>query len=98
MSDPTNAEIMKAIKDLEGSVNTLSSKFGDMQDAFLDNDIGKKDYDGHRRDHAIRRDNEKHFAQLKMAGAMRVVGAAAILGVTIFGTGLSAYLKQLLGV
>ncbi len=97
MSEPTNTEIMKAIKDLEDSVKDLSSKFGDMQDAFLDNDIGKKDYDGHRRDHAIRRDNAKHFAQLKLAGAMRVVGAAAVFAIAIFGTGFSAYMQKFLG-
>jgi hypothetical protein len=88
--DPTPRELQEQIDQLTAVVSS-------MQDAFLTNDLGKKDYEGHRLDHLHRKKIGENISNMKLTGAMKLVGIMTALIFGIFASGLSAHLQKLFG-
>jgi len=90
-------EVMEVLKKIDSDIRDIKHGMGTIRTAFVRNDLGDPDYEGHRQAHlsAIRKDKE--IDQLKMAGAVKFVGA--VMGVVglIFATGLGAQIQKWVG-
>ena len=88
---------MEVLKKIDSDIRDIKHGMGTIRTAFVRNDLGDPDYEGHRQAHlsAIRKDKE--IDQLKMAGAVKFVGA--VMGVVglIFATGLGAQIQKWVG-
>ena len=82
---------------MQEDLRDIKHGMGTIRTAFVRNDLGDPDYEGHRQDHLARLQKTKEIDQLKMAGAVKFVGAVAAVTVTIFATGISAHLQKLFG-
>lgn len=75
-SDPGCPIRHTALVQLTRRVTTLEQEQQAMQKAFLLNDLGEKDYEGHRLDHKERKDAAEHMDELKLGGARKLVDLA----------------------
>lgn len=94
---PTNRELLDAIIVTQREVVAVKTMLSNIDDAFLTNDIGKKDYEGHRLDHLHRKMRSESFENAKLAGTLKIVGIVLAAIVTIFTTGLSVHIQRILG-
>lgn len=94
---PCGQEMMDVMKKMQEDIRDIKHGMGTIRTAFVRNDLGDPDYEGHRQAHlsAIRKDKE--IDQLKMAGAVKFIGA--VMGVVglIFVSGLGSQLQKILG-
>lgn len=94
---PTNKELLDAILNSQQEITAVKTLLSGMQDAFLDNDLGKKDYEGHRQDHLKRKVRDQQFESMKMAGTLKLVGIVVGVVFAIFATGFSVHIQKLFG-
>lgn len=94
---PTNRELLDAIIATQREVVSVKTMLSNIDDAFLTNDIGKKDYEGHRLDHLHRKKRSENFENAKLTGTLKIVGAVILSIFTIFTTGLSVHIQKMLG-
>lgn len=95
--NPSNKELLDAILASQVEVTAVKTMLSGMQDAFLDNDLGKKDYEGHRQDHLKRKSRDQQFESAKMAGTLKLVGILVAVIFSIFATGFSVHIQRLFG-
>lgn len=85
------------LKKIEGELRDIRHGMGIIRTAFVRNDLGDPDYEGHRQAHIAAIKKAEQLDGLKMAGTMKVVGAVAGAVVLIFATGLSGYITKMVG-
>ena len=95
--NPTNKDILDAVLAIQREVTSVRTLLGHIDDAFITNDIGKKDYEGHRLDHLYRKKRTESFENAKLAGTFKVIGIVIVTLFGVFTTGLSVHLQKLLG-
>ena len=95
--NPTNKDILDAVLAIQKEVTSVRTILGHIDDAFITNDIGKKDYEGHRLDHLYRKKRTESFENAKLAGTFKVIGIVLVTLFGVFTTGLSVHLQKLLG-
>lgn len=88
-------EIKDGIAAIEKRLDSIEHRIDAMGSAFVVNDLGKPDYDGHRRAHIKLIDDVARMEGLKHEGAKKLV--AAIMGAlaTVFFMGAVAWIKSL---
>lgn len=75
---------------VEGDVERIKT-------AFVLNDRGAEDYDGHRKEHAAHAGEEKAMADLKIGATKKIVIGLIGLAITLIGFGIGPYVRNLLG-
>lgn len=95
--NPTNKDILDAVLALQREISTVRTLLGHIDDAFITNDIGKKDYEGHRLDHLHRKKRTESFENAKLTGTFKVISIVLVTLFGVFTTGLSVHLQKLIG-
>ena len=76
---------------VEGDVERIKT-------AFVLNDRGVEDYDGHRKEHVANVQEEKAMSELKIGATKKIVMGLIGLVITLIGFGIGPYVRSLLGV
>lgn len=97
-SCPCGKEVMDALRKLHEDMRELTQGMGTIRTAFVRNDLGDPDFEGHRQAHLSAIQKDKNLDQLKMAGVLKVVGIVAAAIVAVFVSGMSVHLQKLFGV
>ena len=96
-SCPCGKEVMDALKHLHEDMREIKHGMGTIRTAFVRNDLGDPDYEGHRQAHLSAIQKDKNLDQLKWAGVLKVIGIVTAAIVAVFVTGLSTHLQKLFG-
>lgn len=86
--------------DMQQLNNRLARVEGDVEllkTAFPSNDIGGKDYDGHRLYHRARAEEAKAVEGFKLDATRKIILGAIGIVMTLIGFGIGPYLRSLLG-
>jgi hypothetical protein len=94
---PCGKEVMEALQRIEGELRDMRHGIGTIRTAFVRNDLGQPDYEGHRQAHLGMLKKAEEIDQIKRAGTLKIVGIVAAVVVAIFMTGLGAHLQKLVG-
>ena len=70
---------------------------GTIRTAFVRNDLGQPDYEGHRQAHLGMVKKAEEIDKIKTAGTVKVVGIVVAAVAAIFATGLSTHIQKLFG-
>lgn len=90
MQEPQHTEY----KALEARVEGLERCFARMREAYVKNDLGAEDYDGHRRDHFVRIEQDKVVTNYKRTITGNALWALLVGLATITGLGVLDWLKS----
>ncbi len=90
-------EVMEALKRVEEDLRDIKHGMGTIRTAFVRNDLGQPDYEGHRQAHLGMIKKAEEIDQIKTAGTLKVVGIVAAAVAAIFMTGLSTHIQKLFG-
>jgi|DEB0MinimDraft_3_1074331.scaffolds.fasta_scaffold32692_4 hypothetical protein len=66
-------EALERVIALEAQIPVIQAQIVSLKTAFIKNDIGGEDYDGHRRDHLVRKQHEDALQSIKLETAKKVV-------------------------
>lgn len=91
---PANPDIEKEVQDLNTRLSALEHKCARMREAFVKNDLSVEDYDGHRRDHTTRMEQDKVVANYKRTLTGNALWAGLAGAGLLFGQALLDWLKQ----
>lgn len=94
---PETPDFDKEVQDLNTRLADLEHRFARMREGFVKNDLGIEDYDGHRRDHFTRIEQDKVVSGYKRTLTQRLLewgtaGLGLLLGLGIV-EWLRAHLK-----
>ena len=90
-------EVMEALQRIEGELRDMRHGMGTIRTAFVRNDLGQPDYEGHRQAHLGMIKRAEEIDKIKSAGTMKVVGIVLGAIVLVFMTGLGTHLQKLVG-
>jgi hypothetical protein len=84
---PENTELWKFVQDMNERVSILEHRHSYVSTAFPQNDLGKPDYDGHRKDHLQIKEDSKVVAGYKGEVTKTVIGfiAGGVLSMIVSG-------------
>ena len=88
---------MELLRKMEGDIRDIKHGMGTIRTAFVRNDLGDPDYEGHRQAHIQMIERHKFGEKAKEAGTLKVVGIVAAAVAGIFMTGLSVHIQKLFG-
>ena len=80
-------------QDLKARIEVLERCFARMREAYVKNDLGAEDYDGHRRDHAVRKQQDEMEDNYKHKFTAKAVWAALVALRGIVWLGLVEWLR-----
>lgn len=93
-SAPEPEEMWEHIKTLNGRVSLLEHRSGYVSSAFPQNDLGKPDYDGHRKAHIDMIADAKVVAGYKQAMTSKVLGVIVTVVLTLLASGVVTFIAQ----
>lgn len=96
-TNPSNADLFNEIRAVRSAVSNVESAMGLMKDAFVLNDLGKPDYEGHRSAHRSMIEAQKALAGYKVDMTKKVLSWAAGGLFLLFTTGAHEHIKKWLG-
>ena len=82
---------------LNARVSRVEGDVERIKTAFVLNDRGAEDYDGHRKEHAANAQEEKAMADLKIGATKKIVMGLIGLAITLIGFGIGPYVRSILG-
>ena len=92
------------VRDINIRLGRVEQDIAAIKTAFLRNDLGVEDYDGHRLDHrTIEKEEEKAekeaavFTDFKYEATKKIIFAVLAVLTAVFTAGVGPYLRQLLG-
>jgi hypothetical protein len=94
MSDknaPDTAELWQHIQDINSRVSTIEHRHGYVSTAFPQNDLGKPDYDGHRKAHLLMMDEAKVVAGYKQGVTKQILSILVTAMATLLLAGAVSY-------
>ena len=91
---PAVPDFDKEVQSLNTRVSDLEHKCARMREAFVKNDLGVEDYDGHRRDHTTRMEEDKVMKGYKRLITGNGLWAATAAGTVLFGQALLEWLRN----
>ena len=86
------------MQQLNARVTRVEGDVERIKTAFVPNDRGVEDYDGHRKEHAANAEEEKAMSELKIGATKKIVMGLIGLVITLIGFGIGPYVRSLLGV
>lgn len=90
---PANLDFDKEVQNLNNRVADLEHKFARMREAFVVNDLGIADYDGHRRGHTKLIEQDKVVTSYKRTITGNALWAATAGAAVLLGQALLEWLK-----
>lgn len=90
---PNNDELWKLVTELNDRLSIIEHRHGYVSSAFPQNDLGKPDYDGHRKQHLQLVEDSKVVQGYKSEVTKTILSILAGVAMTIFGAGVMSYLK-----
>lgn len=90
---PNNDELWKHISELNDRLSIIEHRHGYVSSAFPQNDLGKPDYDGHRRSHLQLIEDSKVVQGYKSEVTKTILSIVAGAVLAIFASGLIAHIK-----
>ena len=90
---PANLDFEKEVQNLSARVVDLEQRCARMREAFVKNDLGAEDYDGHRRAHAKQIDEDKIVSGYKRGVTQNAIWAAIAGLAALIGYGLLDWLR-----
>lgn len=87
-------ELWKYIKDMNDRVSVMEHRHGYVSSAFPQNDLGKPDYDGHRRSHLQIIEEQKVVQGYKGEVTKTILTAIAGGFIALLSSGLVAFLSK----
>lgn len=82
----THEMIITRLDHVEDKVNSIILKIDQLTTAFTNNDLGKPDFDGHRKEHLTMAVTKKTFEGYKEDSAKKILGIAiTIIGFLLLG-------------
>lgn len=97
-TNPSNADLLREIRLGREEITKLQASVGAMRDAFILNDIGKPDFEGHRVAHRKMVDAEKTLQIYKVDATKKVLSWIVGIALALFATGANTHLAKLFGV
>lgn len=88
------AAVKADVLELNTRLQKLEHSHARTQEAFIKNDLGLPDYDGHRNDHKVRTEEAKVVEGYKRDATKRLLDALVGALIVIFGTGFWAWMKE----
>lgn len=86
-------EIKERLTAIEKRLDSIEHRLDAMSAAFVVNDLGKPDYDGHRKAHLDMLKTAAQMDAYMSEGAKKVIGAVVLALAGIFVLGLGAWLR-----
>lgn len=87
-SIPPDDELWKLVQDINNRLSAMEHRHGYVSSAFPQNDLGKPDYDGHRRAHLQLQEDAKVVEGYKTGVTKTVLTIIATAVCTLLGSGL----------
>ena len=91
---PEREEIWKYLKDINDRVSVMEHRHGYVSSAFPQNDLGKPDYDGHRKSHLQLIEDSKVVAGYKGEVTKTILTAIAGGLLTLLASGFMTLLSK----
>ena len=89
------------VRDINVRLGRIETDVAQLKTAFVLNDRGAEDYDGHRKDHYVRsesaRATEKTMGELKSDATKTLLKIVLTAAAGVFALGIGPYLRGLLG-
>ena len=89
------------VRDINIRLGRIEADVTQLKTAFVLNDRGSEDYDGHRKDHYVRSEAaktaEKTMGELKAGATKTLLKVVLTAAAGIFALGIGPYLRGLLG-
>jgi hypothetical protein len=85
--------LRKDVDDLHARLSVVEHSHSSMREAFIQNDLGKPDYDGHRRGHKQLVKDSEVVEGYQIDATKKVVGAVVLGVLTLTMTGALEWLK-----
>ena len=91
---PANPNIEKEMEELNARVSAVEHKMARMTEAFVTNDLGVPDYDGHRRDHFTRREQDTVIKGYQRGVTVQALWATLAGTAVLIGQALMEWLRN----
>lgn len=85
---PFNPDYCTTVADMRLRIAAVERKQGEMTTAFLLNDLGSPDYDGHRKDHLAIRKAGEVMSRYKIGATEKIIGVIVIAVLGLLNTGI----------
>ena len=86
--------LRKDVDDLHARLSVVEHSHSSMREAFIQNDLGKPDYDGHRRGHKQLVKDSEVVEGYQIDATKKVVGAVVLGAITLTMSGALEWLKS----
>ena len=90
---PVVPDFEKEVQNLNTRLSDLEHKCARMREAFVKNDVGVEDYDGHRKDHSTRIEEDKVVGNYKRTITQNALWAGFAGGAMLFGQAVLDWLR-----
>ena len=90
-------DMLALLQKMEGDIREIKHGMGSMRTAFVRNDLGDPDYEGHRQAHISMIKKHDAGERVKETATLKVVGIVVTAVVAIFASGLSVHIQKLFG-
>lgn len=94
---PCGQDMLALLQKMEGDIREIKHGMGTFRTAFIRNDLGEPDYEGHRQAHLGMVKKHETIDRMKDAGTLKVVGIVVTIVAGIFMSGLGVHLNKLFG-
>ena len=93
---PFNPDHCSTALDMKQRIASVERKQAEMTTAFLLNDLGAPDFDGHRKDHLAIRNASEVMARYKIGATEKLIGIVILAVLALLNTGLWHKLLEVL--
>ena len=92
---PCGQDMLALLQKMEGDIREIKHGMGTMRTAFVRNDLGDPDFEGHRQAHITMIKKHATAERIKEATTLKIVGIVLAAIIAIFASGLSIHIQKL---
>lgn len=93
--EPFNPDHCTTAADMRSRIAAVERELTSIKAAFILNDLGLPDYDGHRHDHRARIEAAKVMASYKITATHKIIAAVVAVFVLFFSAGVTTKIQSL---
>lgn len=87
-------EVFEILDKMSSDIRDIKHGLGTIRTAFVRNDLGDPDFEGHRQEHIAIKNRHTQIESIKTAGTLKILGIIGVLALAVFGTGLSTHFTR----
>lgn len=87
-------EVFELLDKMSSDIRDIKHGLGTIRTAFVRNDLGDPDFEGHRQEHIAIKARHTQIESIKTAGTLKILGIIGVAALAVFGTGLSAHFTK----